>query len=69
MWRLTGLRSQIKSSTFPKAELSLYAVLVSKVPAPAVTNGRYVSSYFLFMPENGIILRSPHCHLVAIPFH
>lgn len=55
MWRLTDLRIRIKSSTCPKAELSLYAVLVSKVPAPAEPNGRYVSSFFLFMPENGII--------------
>lgn len=69
MWRLTDLRIQVKSSTFPKEELSLCAVLVSKPPAPAEPNGRYVSSYFLFMLENGIILRSVHCHLVALPFH
>lgn len=69
MWRLTDLRIWVKSSTFPKEELFLYAVLVSKPLAPAEPNGRYVSSYFLFMLENGIILRSAHCHLVAFPFH
>lgn len=69
MWRWTDLPIQIKSSTFPKAELSLYAMLLSKLPAPAAPSGRYVSSNFLFMPENGIILWSPYCHLVAVPFH